>query len=103
MTYVKAEELMVLDAMNIASTIYARRDEWWTRAEDIARVAREDERLRDEWGALLDQISETRQVGMWLRRMHGHHWTRSEPLVEARNGRRTLWRMSKKGLGVLCA
>lgn len=101
----RATELLILDALNIATCQYPATEEYRdfaTTADGIWRTIEEDERIREEWGSLAEGWTRAK-VGYALRRMHSHRWR--EPLVayDPRSGRAGLWYFTDHGIKALSA
>lgn len=99
----RAKEMLVLDAINIAGVVERRMDQFWTDARGILRVIQTDDRMQVEWGPLAKGWT-YRGVVSTLRALRTG-WPRSEPLVDyyPRPGRAGYWCMSRKGLQAMCA
>lgn len=96
------QEAAILDAVNIASTLYRRAGhDFEATAAQITEVLNTDERLRAEYApALLDLNS--RQVGRYMSGLLGHHkYPRPEPLVTRLPGAR--YRLTRAALKAMIA
>lgn len=98
-----AEELLVLNGVNLASTIYQREPDWWTLAQDVAKVVREDDRLQGEFKCIAEEDWTTFRVAITLRHLRCGYPVRSEPLVERNEDKPALWRLTRPGIHVLLA